>query len=257
MANRKGKGMTKGRLIFICTWLAVFAVAYLIWAAVLYGVTKELREYESYQPHSAAEKAFDELFADADAEEIVGYGGYTLSYYESKDAVIGYIDSLISDKTLTYREKSSDDSRVTYEVLSDGAVFAEFTVVKDESSREIFGEKCYVTGDVKLCIEAPGRAIVIAPKNATVKLNGIEVGETLRVGEYIELPDAVYFPDEESRLMSQYFVSGLFGTPTVTVEDADGTLYGVEYDRTHGVYDTEYSYRTRLSEAHGASGNGQ
>lgn len=251
MVMKMNNGMTKGRLIFICTWLGIFAVSFLIWAAVLGGVTKDLAKYEEYQPVYAADEAFREYFMEEDAETISGYSTPTVSEYDKADAVRTYIEDILSRGELACREISSEDEVTRYEVMAGGKVFAGFTIIEDEDSREIFGRRGYTIGDVYLLIEPEYEANIIAPKNAVVKVNGVVVGEEKRVGEYKELEDAEYFPadDPDARLMAVYHVDGLYSAPEITVTNAAGNIaYGVEFDRTNSVYDTEYAYRTVLFE---------
>ncbi len=251
MSMKMNKGMTGGRLIFICTWLGIFAVSFLIWAAVLGGVTKDLAKYEEYQPVYAADDAFREYFKETDAATIAGYSNLNVLKYDKADAVKERIETILSGGELTCREAGSEDESDRYEVMTGGEVFAGFTIVEDEDSREIFGRRGYTIGEVYLLIEPEYEANIIAPKNAVVKINGVMVGEEVRVGEYKELRDAEYFPadDPDARLMAVYHIDGLFSAPEVTVTNSAGNItYGVELDRTNSVYDTEYAYRTVLSE---------
>ena len=247
MAYREQSGMPRGRLIFICTWLGIFAVAFLIWALFLGGISKDLAKYEEYQPIYAADAVFREHFADVSAEELMAYADITVSEYDTEEAVLKCLKSLIFEKELTYRQKGSDITR--YEVIASGVAFAEFTVVTDDSTKEIFGSHGYKLGEITVSFPPESKAIIIAPKNAVVKVNGKVLGEEYRVGEYRELADAVYFPDDDpdSRFMAEYHIGQLYAAPAVTVTDIEGkTVYGVEYSKTSSVYDTEYSYRSIL-----------
>ncbi len=251
MVYRDNSGMPRGRLVFICTWLGIFAVTFLIWALFLGGITKDLAKYEEYQPIYVADDVFREYFQDAEAAELIQYTELNLSEYDTEEAALKCLESFIAGKELSYREKNADGEEVYYEVLSSGVVFAEFSVITDEDSKEIFGAHGYKLGDISLHIAPTFKAVIIAPKNAMVKVNGKVIGEEYRVGEYRELADAVYFPDDDpdSRLMAEYCIEGLFAAPNVTVTNADGNIvYGVEYNKTSCVFDTEYSYRTVLSE---------
>ena len=251
MAYRDQGGMPRGRLVFICTWLGIFAVTFLIWALFLGGITKDLAKYEEYRPVYAAEEVYREYFSDASAEDLFQYADLDLSEYDTEAAALEYLDSLIEGKELSYREKGTQGDAVFYEVLSSGMAFVEFSLVTDEGSKEIFGAHGYKLGEIKVYIEPTFKAVIIAPKNAAVRVNGKLLGEKYRSGEYRELADAVYFPDSDpdARLMAEYSVEGLFAAPEVIVTDREGkTVYGVEYNKTSGVYDTEYSYRNVLSE---------
>lgn len=251
MAYRDQRTMPRGRLIFICTWLGIFAVTFLIWALFLGGITKDLAKYEGYQPIYAAEEVFHEYFADADASELMQYAKLDFSEYDTEEAALNYLESLVSGKELIYREKTADETGVYYEVSSSGVPFAEFSVVTDEDSKEIFGAHGYKLGEIRISIAPTFNAVIIAPKNAVIKVNGKAIGEEHRKGEYRELADAVYFPDDDpdARLMAEYHIEGLFAAPSVSVTNSEGNIvYGVDYNKSSGVFDTEYSYLTILSE---------
>lgn len=251
MTYRERNGMPRGRLIFICTWLGIFAVTFLIWAVFLGGINKDLAKYEGYQPVYAADEVFREYFVDAQAADLIQYAQLDLSDYDTDEAALECLDNLISGKELSYSEKNAEGEEVRYAVLSSGASFAEFSLVPNEDSKEIFGAHGYKLGEIKVYIEPSFNAIIFAPKGAIVNVNGKVLGAEYRVGEYRELADAVYFPDDDpdARFMAEYHVEGLFAAPSVIVTNAAGNIvYGVEFNKTSGVYDTEYSYRTILSE---------
>ena len=251
MTYRERNGMPRGRLIFICTWLGIFAVTFLIWAVFLGGINKDLAKYEGYQPVYAADEVFREYFVDAQAADLIHYAQLDLSDYDTDEAALECLENLISGKELSYSEKNAEGEEVLYAVLSSGASFAEFSLVPNEDSKEIFGAHGYKLGEIKVYIEPSFNAIIFAPKGAIVNVNGKVLGAEYRVGEYRELADAVYFPDDDpdARFMAEYHVDGLFAAPSVTVTNAAGNIvYGVEFNKNSGVYDTEYSYRTILSE---------
>ena len=251
MTYRERNGIPRGRLIFICTWLGIFAVTFLIWAVFLGGINKDLAKYEGYQPVYAADEVFREYFVDAQAADLIQYAQLDLSDYDTDEAALECLDNLISGKELSYSEKNAEGEEVRYAVLSSGASFAEFSLVPNEDSKEIFGAHGYKLGEIKVYIEPSFNAIIFAPKGAIVNVNGKVLGAEYRVGEYRELADAVYFPDDDpdARFMAEYHVEGLFAAPSVIVTNAAGNIvYGVEFNKTSGVYDTEYSYRTILSE---------
>lgn len=258
MRMKVKSGMTRGRLVFICVWLGIFAVSFLIWAAVLGGITRDLAVYEQYQPIYAAEDAFRDLFADADAATISKYGAPSVSEYDADDAIKKRIEELLSAGELALCPAGDRSDTPCYEVTAGGEILAGFSLVEDETSRRIFGRRGFTVGEVYLLIEPTKEARIIAPKNAVVKINGKLVGEDLRLGDYIQLESADYFPegDGDARLMAVYYVGGLFSDPEVTVTSMDGSIrYGIELDRANSVYDTEFSYRTALSGAASGSGN--
>ncbi len=248
MSLKTGR-MTRGRLAFICSWLAIFAISFLVWALYLGAMTRSLEKYETLCPENAAAEVFDEYFATADVESILSLGELILSPYDRFGADQLHIGYLTEGKVITYYEAEAGEKEVRYEVAAGGTVFAEFTVIEDEGSKDTFGRRAWKLDSIKLTAEPLYSANIRAPKNATVRINGIELTDDDRVGDYITLDDEVYFPDDDpdARLMSVYRVEGLYVMPEVTVEE-NGVSYGIEFDRNESLYDTEYSYRTSLSE---------
>ncbi len=250
----KSRKFTRGRLIFACVWLAIFAVAFLLWATFLGEVSKMLEEYESVQPKYKAEEIFNEYFADSDAEIMVAYDEYDLSVYDKEHAELDYLASVTDGKMITYTSVISSDSAVkTYAVAADGVQFASFTLVESEEKTEILGMSKWKLGDIDIKINPVCGVSIFAPKNAVVKVNGVALTDEYREGDYIELSEAVYFPenDPDARLMANYCIEGLFVAPEVTVESTDGNIsYSLEYDRENSAYDAEYAYRVSLADVY-------
>lgn len=250
----KKREYTRGRLIFDCVWLAIFAVVFLLWALFLGRVNKMLEEYESVQPKYKAEEIFNSYFADADASVIAGYGEYTLSEYDRESAPCDYLASVIYGKNITYTSVISSDSAVkTYAVAADGVQFASFTLIQGDEKTDILGMSKWTLGSMDIKIHPVFGVSIYAPKNAVVKVNGKTLTDGHREGDYVELEEAVYFPedDPDSRLMANYYIDGLFADPTVTVESADGGVgYILEYDKESSAYNAEHSYRVALADAY-------
>ncbi len=249
--SNPNKKMTKGRLTFICVWLAIFAVSFLVWALYLGAVTRSLVKYDEYAPQFTAEKIFDTYFRNAGGELIVSYDGLTMSPYDSHDAASRYVDRLISAGALEYGEKEISEDKAVYTVTADGIPLAEFSIKPDPRSKAIYGRRAWMLDRIALLIEPECSAQIIAPKDSVVKVNGIVLNSSNLFGDPITLEDAVYFPadDPDARIMVTYRIEGLFDDPDITVESADGKVsFGMEFDKNGSVYDTEYSYRTHLSD---------
>lgn len=246
------KGMTRGRLIFICVWLGIFAVAFLLWALLLGEVSELLTEYEGVQPEYEAEEVFESYFATADAATIAGYDKYDNSSYDVEGSAGTYLASLLKGKKINYVPVLSSDSNTkAYAVVVDGVQFASFTLVKGETKTEKLGISEWTLGTIDVKIEPVCGVSVFAPKSATVKVNGIPLTDEYREGDYVELDEAVYFPadDADARMMANYYIDDLFVDPVVTVESADGSVsYGLEYDKEKSAYNAEYSYRVLLAD---------
>ena len=250
----KKRGFTRGRLIFVCVWLAIFAVVFLLWAFFLGEVTKMLEEYESVQPKYKAEEIFNSYFVDADASVIAEYDEYPLSVYDNENAPGNYLASVIDGKKITYAPTISSDSAVkTYAVAADGIQFASFTLVESEEKTKLLGMSELKLGEIDIKINPICGVSIYAPKNSVVKVNGVVLTAEYLEGDFIELEQAVYFPenDPDARLMANYYIDGLFADPIVTVESADGSIgYTLEYDKETSAYNAEHAYRVSLADAY-------
>ncbi len=239
--------MNRGRLTFICVWLAIFAVCYLIWALYLGALTRSLAKYDTYSPEASVEKIFRESFDFADAYKLATYGDLELSQYDDPDAEYKFLALITSGKELSYYEVGE----LCYEVAAEGAVFARFTIIEDESAKKIFGKRPYILGDTEFIADPPFEANIIAPKGSVVKINGVLLSEKDQTGETLTLDNAPYFPegDKDSRTMVVYRISGLYIPPEITVSSGDGSIsYAVLYDEEASEYSAEHAYRTYLAE---------
>lgn len=254
MSRRVKKEMTRGRVIFVSVWLGIFAVAFILWAVVLASVGSLLAEYESVQPVYEAQEVFEQYFAYADSATIAGYDEYKISAYDKEGSAAEYLASVIDGKKITYVPALSSSSDVkTYIVKADGLQFASFTLVKSQSTTESLGLNEWELGEIDVKISPVCGVNIFAPKSAVVKVNGVVLTDEYREGDYVELKEEVYFPkdDADSRYMANYFVDGLFVDPTVTVENADGSVtYGLEFDKKNSAYSAEYAYRVLLADAY-------
>ncbi len=248
------KKPSKGRLIFVCVWLAIFAVVFLLWAYILGEVGEALAEYESVQPKYAAEDIFNRCFASADAAEIYAYDEYEISEYDKDGAALGYLASIVNNKNITYAPVISSDSAVkTYAVAADGVRFATFTLIESDEKTDILGMSKWKLGEIDIKISPLCGVSIYAPKNAMILVNGMPLGDEYREGDLIELDEEVYFSegDPDARLMANYYIDGLFADPEVIVTSPDGSIsYGLEYDKESSSYNAEYSYRLALADAY-------
>ncbi len=245
--QKTAKRMSRTRLTFICVWLAIFAGSYLVWALYLGAVNRSLTKYEEYSPERVAAQVFDEYFLSADAAKIATYSELELSPLEGENAAERVISRIIEGKEL---DCAADGESLRYSVSAGGVEFAEFTLKEDPSSKEIFGRHAHELDAVALKLSPDYSATIRAPKGARVTVNGITLTENERIGDYETLADAAYFPenDPDARLMATYRIEGLYAPPEIGVEGADGTVYGLQTDLAAGEYDSEYSYRSALSE---------
>lgn len=243
MKNR----LTRGGLIFATVWLGIFAVAYLAWAIYLGVINERLAEYESIQPKHEAERVFNEYFLYADTSDMIGYEEGFYSEYDKKGAPEKAIASLLDGKKLSYKAENN----ALYSVYADGVMIAQFTLKPHRDRTPLLGAHEPVLDKIDFLVEPTVDITVIAPKGATVKVNGKTVAADMISGDTIYLDNAEYFPNDEARMMVSYRIEGLFAEPVVSVESADGSVrYGVDIKAASYVYSAEYSYTSYLRDVY-------
>ena len=240
------KGLTRGGLIFATVWLGIFAVAYLAWAIYLGLINERLAEYESIQPKHKAESIFNEYFLNADTAEMIEFEEGFYSEYDKIGAPAKALASVFEGKKLSYKAENN----ALYSVYADGEMIAQFTLIPHREVTPLLGAHEPALGKIDFLIKPSFDVTVIAPKGATVKVNGKAVSQNMITGEPIYLDSAEFFPNDEARMMVIYRIEGLFAKPEVGVESADGSVkYGIEICDPH-VYSAEYSYTSYLRDAY-------
>ena len=237
------RGITRGGLIFATIWLAVFAVTFLIWAIYLGNINRRLAEYESIQPKHEAERIFNEYFLNATASDMIDYEDSFYSEYDKNGAPESAIKELIEGKQLSFVA----ETRAIYNVYADGNIVARFTLKSSDERTPLLGARRPILDKIDILATPEYDITVVAPKLATVKVNGKAVSSDMIKGEPILLDSAEYFPNDEARTMVCYRISGLFAEPSVSIESADGSVgYAVEFDKETFAYSAEASYISYL-----------
>lgn len=151
MSASKGK-MTRGRLTFICVWLAIFAVSYIVWALYLGALSRSLVKYDEYAPENTAQKIFDVYFGTPDPNTLISVGGVDISQFENREAAEKHLSELIDGKQIVFYENGSSEDVKRYEVSAGGTVFAEFTLIPNHGLKEVFGRHAWKLEGLKLLI---------------------------------------------------------------------------------------------------------
>lgn len=241
------KGLTRGGLIFATVWLGIFAVAFIAWAIYLGVINQRLAEYESIQPKHEAERVFNEYFLYADTSKMIEFEEGFYSEYDKKGAPEKALSDVLDGKKLSYKAENN----ALYSVYADGEMIAQFTLKPKKETTPHLGAHEPTLDKIDFLVDPKISVTVIAPKGATVKVNGKVVSEDMITGEPIYLDNAEFFPNDEARMMVSYRIEGLFADPAIGVESADGSVrYGVDINGEPNVYSAEYSYTSYLRDAY-------
>lgn len=243
------KNLARGRLIFACVWLGIFAVSYILWAFFLSSITGKLVEYESLHPENEAKKVFTEYFVNADPNCFSSYDEKAESRYDVKGSSAKYFCDLTYGKELSFSPLGEEaDGKRTFAVLADGEEFARFVLKKEESDRYSFG--VWTLDGIKLTARPAYELRITAPKSAVVTVNGVLLEDSYAVSEYM-LDDAPYFGgDTAARVMVEYKISGLYREPSVSASlSGAGVQLGLDREHASG-FSAERAYISYLSYLH-------
>ena len=210
------KSVSRGRLIFACVWLGIFAVSYILWAFYLSAVSNRLAEYELSHPENEAKRVFTEYFLNADPMEFSSYDDAE-SKYDVRGSAKDYYYSLTYGKMLAFSECGSADGLITYAVTADGAEFARFVLSENKSGS-------WKLAKIILTARPSYEVCIRAPKSAVVTVNGILLDGEYAVSEYMLAESPVFDGNAEARVMITYLIKGLYSEPVLSVKLTEGDV---------------------------------
>lgn len=228
-------------------WKVYIAVGVLLLAALgvwLLFLVGWLSDFEASQPKYAAEKTFNEYFADFDAEKFVRECEKNGGLLETAENITAYLEKLTDGKKLSYKKVSSGmEDSYKYIVLCDEKTkIASFSLAEDTAAGGKF--KTYKTVSLELFYDSNTKYTIEAPKGYSVLVNGKELGGENITKDDIPTESCDYMPEGVSGIYNTvYTVKGLLSAPTVEVTAPNGIKATVESkDSTFTVkpvYDSE------------------
>jgi len=240
--------------IFLITGIVLF-VALGVWLIWLYNY---LCDYEAFQPKHFAEKSFNEIFADFDAERIVEKYDLPSEYEFAKDYIVEELNKKVKGKELEYRQVSngmSDEKKYVVTIVETGEKLGEFYTKLDKYDGRGYGQYEYkVTKTVinyrALLGELRNVSVFVeVPEGSTVILNGETIGEKHIVEKEIPTPSCSYMPEGVRGVYYvRYGVGGFLEEPTVEVKNALGE--SLEVTKEDDVYTVGLTYDAALRADH-------
>ena len=210
------KSIARGRLIFACVWLGIFAVSYIVWAFYLSSVTSRLAEYEALHPEHEAERVFTEYFLEADPMKFSTYDADVESKYDISGSSAKFFSDLTYGKVLSLAELAREvDGTRTYAVCADGSEFARIVLIKEKS--EAYSYDVWSLSEIILTARPAYELRITAPKAAAVVLNGVLLDSGYAVSEYMLADSPCFEGNDAARVMVEYKISGLYAEPDVSV----------------------------------------
>lgn len=233
--EKKKKGPRMGGVIFYTFYfmfILLFFVASFLGLKWLQGW---LVDYEAAQPTVKCQEVFDELFTNPDWGRLYELSGTEDSLFEGKDAFVTFMEEKVGNAELTYMETSaglSGDKK--YVVQMEDEKVATFTL---EGEQEFITDiPDWKLGKVELFITRDNSIRIQKMDGHTVFINGVALddGYTIQIAS-TSAEDYLPIGLTGVRMCTQE-VTGLMGTPEVTVVDDAGNSMGVTYDESTGCY---------------------
>ena len=196
------------------------------------------KTYELSLPYHNAD-SFIETISGNNAEEI--YSSLTdkpiLSEYETKDNVVGYIDSMTKDKKLSYVEsKDSTDKKPVYHIMADDYIIGKL-VLNQSSQKRKHNLPIYRIDSFSLFSEPEWNATIKTYNDCKVYINGKEL--TKDYLEKSEKNDETHFEDfAQLADINYYKIEGLYQKPDIKIVNSFNQELLPSVNETTGFYET-------------------
>ncbi len=244
---------------YFYTVLALLVLVGICCVAYGLGLLKSwMADYEATRPKYVAENVFETYFKDLDVSALIETKPFTVSPAETEADLIKYVTDQIGSGEIKYAEAASGSITgdvLKYVVSAGDYKFGQFTVV-DSGEKTEYGNSIYVMGDYEFFYKVDTVSVkIIAPSDATVKVNGYTLDQSYVTGtedteSCAHMPDRIFHNGDPTQgiKISTYVIDGLiYKTDDITVTDKDGKPCKVEKDE-NGVFTAQLNYSEELKE---------
>lgn len=235
--KKKGKNFKK----FLLIYSGIFAIFAIVTWVLLFSFIKD---YEEGQPKHVMVDMVEEFSADK-LKELIG-NDIATSEFESKDAVISYIEESAKGGELSYRKKAGEYSEETpvYELVSGKTPIAKVSLASNKKNKHKF--KVWTIGSVNISDYISGDDArvykITAPAGSEVTVNGIKVSDAYIKEAAVEFDPCKHVGDYVTKpVMTEYEIRGLIFDPQVAA-----TLNGVALEMDQKEDDTKKDEATFL-----------
>lgn len=240
------------RLSGVIFYTIFFLCIFLFYTATYFGLL-ELRDwlnrYEMAQPTTKSQEVFEMLFSEPDWGSLYDIANVQDAAYESKDAFVRYMETLVGETDLSYVETStglSNDKK--YIVRLRDKKLAAFTLVNHNQSDDQAEIADWQLGTVEFFIQRKESFFIQKLDGHMVYVNDALLDDsfTIRISttkaeDY--LPEGV-----TGACVHTQRITGLVGKPNIRIVDAGGKEMKVVYDESTRTF-VELSDENTISEA--------
>lgn len=237
-APAKRKGPRLGGVIFYTLYFMLILVFFGGMVMVLNWLNGWLVSYEAAQPTVKAEAVFQQVFADPDWAALYDAAGVEDTAFEGRDQYVAYMEEKMGSSALTYQETSAGLSgNRKYLVNLNGEKVASFMLEPANKVVNVTDIPNWQLGEVDVFFERQGSIRVQKMNGHTVRINGVALSEDYTIQIATTKAAEEYLPAGTTGVSTCIQeLTGLLGTPEVTVFDEKGNQMEVVYDETKGMY---------------------
>jgi len=202
-----------------------------------------LDNYEKALPKYEAEQIFTDYYSPVRFDALYEKEGIqSLSSFEDKSDFVRYMENVVKDKEITYREVSAglgDDKK--YCIYADGNKFSEFFITKKQSPES--PSDTWELKSVKTYFKTEQSVSVQTVKTSKLYLNGIEVPSENITQDDIETATVKHMPEGVSGIYHRtYKIDGLLLQPELKVIDRNGKESTLIFDEEKQMFVEQIGY---------------
>lgn len=230
--NKGSKSVTV--LFYLCYFLLITAFG----VGVLYQYTwlnRQLITFEAAaQPDVKCEEVFQQHFANPDWAALYDASGHSDTAFEGKDAFVTSMTDWVGSDTLSYEKDTFLEDLRVYRILLRGEPIGSFTLANQAKSHSLIPD--WELDSVFIQPNRDHRITVVLLDGHTAYVNGQPLDDSYTVEIRSTIAEDYLPAGTRGVRMLRQEVTGLMLPPEVTVQDADGTEYPLNYSEETSTY---------------------
>lgn len=243
--RKQRRGFRVGTLIFYTAYIMLIVFFVMGMRVKLNDLEQQLKDYESAQPEPCSRLVFEELFGAPDWESLYALAEIPDTVFDGKEAYAAYMEALVGDQILTYREEpqEAEDLRI-YQVFAGDRYIGSFRLKSAPTQTSI----AWSFDSLSLIREYNESVRIRKLSTHTVYVNGVPLDDSYTI-RTISVCDDAYLPRGVYNVwLHTQQVTGLMLQPEITAVDKTGAAVEVTYDPATDTYITSDSILTSTPE---------
>lgn len=240
MAKKTPKN--KGNKIITACFYGFYFLLILGFAVSMYlfhgWLVEQLIAFETAtQPSIKSEAVFQDHFADPDWGSLYEKMGLTDTKFEGQEAFVTYMETLVGNRELTYREAVSGSEDLKYDLLLDGQPLGYFTLSNQAKKTSPIPD--WELEDIHIDISREQSVTILMQDGHTAYVNGQPLDDSYTL-EILSTTAENYLPAGTQALRRvRQEVTGLLVAPAIAIVDAEDRECAFTYDAETGICQEE------------------